>query len=114
MDLREKSVTVDMLNGKLPMSKIAIEIGGLRSNIYRKTKRNHFKDSEISYLSGYYGLSPEKISSRLWFDDHLVRVSHKTIYSCVYSLVGQPKELVRYLPSRHNNVGYATPDRVIR
>lgn len=55
LDLREKSVTVDMLNAKMPMRIVAFEIDGLRSYVYRETKRNHFKDSEIAYLSVYYG-----------------------------------------------------------
>jgi IS30 family transposase len=45
-----------MLNAKMPVRKIATEIGRHRSTIYRDIKRNGFVDEELPQLSGYYGM----------------------------------------------------------
>ena len=42
LDLRERRAIEDMLNAKVPVSKIAAEIGRHRSTIYREIKRNYF------------------------------------------------------------------------
>ncbi|WP_299657952.1 IS30 family transposase [uncultured Tateyamaria sp.] len=60
LDLRERRAIEDMLNAKVPVSKIAAEIGRHRSTVYREIKRNHFEDSELPYLSGYYGVSAQR------------------------------------------------------
>lgn len=48
-----------MLNAKVPVSKIAIEIGRHRSTIYREIKRNGIEDNELPYLDGYYGVNTQ-------------------------------------------------------
>lgn len=60
LDLRERRVIEDMLNAKMPVSKIATEIGRHRSTIYRDIKRNGFVDEELPQLSGYYGMVAQK------------------------------------------------------
>ncbi len=42
LDLRERRAIEDMLNVKMPVSKIAIEIGRHRSTVFREMKRNRF------------------------------------------------------------------------
>ena len=107
LDLRERRAIEDMLNSKVPVSKIAVEIGRHRSTVYHEIKRNYFTDEELPYLSGYYGMNaqryasdrrshviaqlkigwtPEQIAGRLGYDDQPVRVSHEKIYACVYSI----------------------------
>lgn len=63
LDLRERRAIEDMLNAKVPVSKIAAEIGRHRSAVYREIKRNHFEDSELPYLSGYYGVNAHGMRS---------------------------------------------------
>lgn len=63
LDLRERRVIEDMLNAKVPVSKIATEIGGHRSTDYREIKRNYFEDEELPYLTGYYGMNAQKYAS---------------------------------------------------
>ena len=46
------------------------------------------------------GWSPEQISGRLRLECQPVRISHETIYACVYSREGQAEALARYLPGR--------------
>lgn len=60
LDLRERRAIEDMLTAKVPMSKIATEIGRHRSTIYREIKRNGFEDNELPYLDGYYGVNAQK------------------------------------------------------
>ena len=63
LDLRERRAIEDMLNTKMPVSKIAAEIGRHRSTVYREIKRNYFTDDELPYLSGYYGMNAQKYAS---------------------------------------------------
>ena len=63
LDLREGRAIEDMLNAKVPVSKIAAEIGRHRSTIYREIKRNYFADEELPYLNGYYGMNAQKCAS---------------------------------------------------
>lgn len=42
LDLRERHAIEDMLNTKLPVNRIAVEIGRHRSTIYRENARNAF------------------------------------------------------------------------
>ncbi len=49
-----------MLNAKVPVSKIAAEIGRHRSTVYREIKRNHFEDDELPYLNGFYGVNAQR------------------------------------------------------
>ena len=60
LDLRERRAIEDMLNAKVPVSRIAAEIGRHRSTIYRETERNLFRDDELPYLSGYYGVTAQR------------------------------------------------------
>ena len=61
LDLRERRIIEDMLNAKVPVSKIAAEIGRHRSTVYREIKRNYFTDDELPYLSGYYGMNAQSM-----------------------------------------------------
>jgi len=63
LDLRERRAIEDMLNAKVPVSKIAAEIGRHRSSIYREIKRNYFTDEELPHLNGYYGMNAQKYAS---------------------------------------------------
>lgn len=63
LDLRERRTIEDMLNAKMPVRKIAAELGRHRSSVYREIKRNGFVDKELPYLSGYYGLVAQKSAS---------------------------------------------------
>jgi len=60
LDLRERRAIEDMLNAKVPVSKIATEIGRHRSTIYREINRNGFEDEELPYLNGYYGVNAQR------------------------------------------------------
>lgn len=60
LDLRERRVIEDMLNAKVPIAKIATEIGRHRSTVYREIKRNGFEDKELPYLNGYYGVNAQR------------------------------------------------------
>lgn len=64
LDLRERRAIEDMLNAKVPVSKIAAEIGRHRSTIYREIKRNYFTDDELPYLNGYYGMGAQREASK--------------------------------------------------
>ena len=64
LDLRERRAIEDMLNAKVPVSKIATEIGRHRSSIYREIKRNGFEDEELPELSGYYGVVAQREASK--------------------------------------------------
>ena len=59
LDLRERRTIEDMLNAKVPISKIATEIGRHRSSIYREINRNSHDDDELPELNGYYGLNAQ-------------------------------------------------------
>jgi IS30 family transposase len=63
LDLRERRAIEDMLNAKVPVSKIAAVIGRHRSTVYREIKRNFFTDNELPYLNGYYGMNAQKYAS---------------------------------------------------
>ena len=56
LDLRERRAIENMLNAKVPVNKIATEIGRHRSTIYREIQRNGFQDDELPELNGYYAL----------------------------------------------------------
>jgi len=60
LELRERRAIEDMLNARMPVSKIAAEIGRHRSTVYREIKRNRFEDDELPHLSGYYGVNAQR------------------------------------------------------
>jgi len=60
LSLRERRAIEDMLNVKIPVSKIAAEIGRHRSTVFREIKRNRFVDQELPKLNGYYGMTAQK------------------------------------------------------
>lgn len=60
LDLRERRAIEDMLNAKVPVSKIAAEIGRHRATVYREIKRNHFEDDKLPNLNGYYGVTAQR------------------------------------------------------
>lgn len=51
LDLRERRTIEDMLNAKMPVSKIAAALGRHRSSVYREIKRNRFEDRELPYTA---------------------------------------------------------------
>ena len=63
LDLRERRAIEDMLNAKLPVSKIAAEIGRHRSSVYREIKRNKFSDEELPHLNGYFGVNAHRCAA---------------------------------------------------
>lgn len=60
LDLRERRAIEDMLNAKVPVSKIAGEIGRHRSTMFREIKRNRFVDQELPKLNGYCGMTAQR------------------------------------------------------
>ena len=60
LDLRDRRAIEDMLNAKVPVSKIAVEIGRHRSTAFREIKRNKFVDEELPKLNGYYGVNAQR------------------------------------------------------
>ncbi|WP_240794008.1 IS30 family transposase [Pseudorhodobacter turbinis] len=60
LDLRERRAIEDMLNAKVPVSKIAVEIGRHRSTVFREVQRNKFIDEELPNLNGYYGVTAQR------------------------------------------------------
>ena len=64
LDLGERRAIEDMLNAKVPVSKIAAEIGRHRSTVYREIKRNGFEDEELPELNGYYGVVAQREASK--------------------------------------------------
>lgn len=63
LDLRERRAIEDMLYAKVPVSKIAAEIGRHRSTVYREIKRNSYCDEELPYLDGYYGVNAQRYAA---------------------------------------------------
>jgi IS30 family transposase len=64
LDLRERRAIEDMLNAKMPVSKIATELGRHRSTVYRDIQRNGFVDEELPQLTGYYGVTAQNLALR--------------------------------------------------
>ncbi|MEL6415970.1 MAG: IS30 family transposase [Pseudomonadota bacterium] len=60
LNLHERRAIADMLNAKMPVNKIAAEIGRGRSTVCTEIKRDYFTDDEPLYLSGYYGMSDQQ------------------------------------------------------
>ncbi|WP_209509268.1 MULTISPECIES: IS30 family transposase [unclassified Ruegeria] len=60
LNLHERRAIEDMLNAKMPISRISTEIGRHRSTIYREINRNRFEDSALPQLSGYYGVTAQR------------------------------------------------------
>ena len=64
LDLRERRAIEDMLNAKVPVSKIAAEIGRHRSTVHREIKRNRYCDDELPNLNGYYGMTAQRSAAQ--------------------------------------------------
>jgi len=64
LDLRERRAIEDMLNAKVPVSKIATEIGRHRSTVHREIKRNRYCDDELPNLNGYYGMTAQRSAAQ--------------------------------------------------
>ena len=47
LNLRERRAIEDMLNAKVPVSKIAVMLGRHRSSVNREIKHNRFEDREL-------------------------------------------------------------------
>lgn len=63
LDLRERRLIEAMLYAKVPVSRIAEEIGRHRSTIYREIKRNSYRDEELPDLDGYYCVNAQRFAS---------------------------------------------------
>jgi IS30 family transposase len=63
LDLRERRAIEDMLNAKIPVREIAMEIGRHVSTVYRELNRNSYTDDQNSYLNGYYGVAAQDRAS---------------------------------------------------
>ena len=63
MDLRERRAIENLLNAKVPVGKIATEIGRHRSTVYREIKRNFYTDDLVPNLNGYYGMVAQREAS---------------------------------------------------
>lgn len=59
LDLRERRRIEDLRSAGVPVREIAADLRRHRSTIYREIKRNAFTDSELRYLSGYYGITAQ-------------------------------------------------------
>ena len=78
LDLRERRRIEDLPNAKLPVSRIAAEIGRHRSTVHREIKRNAFgaDTEEVACLGGYYGMvALRKASDRRARGRKLIRLS---------------------------------------
>ena len=64
LDLRERRAIEDMLNAKVPVSKIATEIGRHRSTVHREIKRNRYCDDELPNLNGYFGVTAQRSAAQ--------------------------------------------------
>ncbi len=64
LNLRERRAIEDMLNAKVPVSKIATEIGRHRSTVHREIKRNRYYDDELPNLNSYYGMTAQKSATQ--------------------------------------------------
>lgn len=60
LDLRERRAIEDMLDAKVPIARIAVEIGRHRSTVYREIKRNYSTDDELPELNGYYCMTAHR------------------------------------------------------
>lgn len=65
LDLRERHLIEDMLVAKVPVSKIAAEIGRHRSTNYREIKRNSHDDEELPYLNDYCGVTAQRYAAAM-------------------------------------------------
>jgi IS30 family transposase len=115
LGLRERRTIEDMLNAKMSVDKIAVEIGRHRSTVFREIKRNRYIDKELPNLSGYYGVTAQRSAvDRRARRRKLVRFielrdavnkqlkvgwSPEQIAGRL-QLDGQSEELARYLPHR--------------
>jgi IS30 family transposase len=64
LDLRERCAIEDMLNAKVSVREIAVEIGRHVSTVYRDIKRNGYTDEELPELNGYYGIVAQKAADQ--------------------------------------------------
>ena len=60
LNLHERRAIADMLNAKMPVRKIAAEIGRRRSTVCTEIKRDYFTDGEPLYLNDYYGMNDQQ------------------------------------------------------
>lgn len=64
LNLRERRTIEDMLNAKITVREIAVEIGRHVSTVYREIKRNHYDDKELPELNGYYGMVAQRSATQ--------------------------------------------------
>lgn len=54
LNLDERRNLAKWLEAKIPVKKIADNLGGAPSTIYREIKRTYYRDEEIPELNGYH------------------------------------------------------------
>ena len=64
LSLRERRMIEDMLNTKISVREIAVEISRHLSTVYREIKRNHYDDKELPELNGYYGMVAQRAATQ--------------------------------------------------
>lgn len=84
-----------MLYAKVPVSKIAAEIGRHRSIVYFEIKRNYFTDEELPFLNGYYGMNAQKYASDRRARRHkLIRLEDLRSHVIAQLRIGWTPELI--------------------
>ncbi|WP_255418755.1 helix-turn-helix domain-containing protein, partial [Paracoccus sp. JM45] len=64
LNLRERRTIEDILNAKVPVPEIAVEIGRHVSIVYRDIKRNGYTDHELPALNRYYGVVAQRAATQ--------------------------------------------------
>ncbi len=64
LSLRERRAIEDMLNAKMSVREVAMEIGRHVSTVYREMQRNGYSDEELPELNGYYGVLAQRAATQ--------------------------------------------------
>ena len=64
LNLRERRAIEDMLNAKIAVREIAVEIGRHVSTVYREIKRNFVRFDDQPEINGYYGVVAQRSATQ--------------------------------------------------